>query len=425
MMSISLKTAFRNIFRNTRRSVLTALGIGVGCMIATTMKGLMEGQGEMFLVAAAEGGAGHLKILPAQWPERRDNSLRLADWRAELETLRSTEGIAAAAPRVRIEATLGFGTRIVGTEMVGVDPTVEQRAFRPVRNVVDGRYLERGDKGAVVLGRAAADRLDIEVGDEVFATVVDAHGKMESALLELVGITDTGSDEIDMAICHVNLPDAEKLWGLQGAGEIAVILEDTTQTDAYAVKLRPSTSSGRPEHVEGREALSGANAVLTWGEVNPGIKATAEMKVKYVSMITGVLLIVVFLGVASAQLAAVLERRREFAVLAALGMKSGQMAALVASEAIALGSVGAVIGLALGFPIIWYMSTTGLDLGLLIEGELVTSGVLFDKVLYSTMGPWVLTNTLIIAFGSTFLAFIYPAWYAVKTDPAEALRVAG
>jgi ABC-type antimicrobial peptide transport system permease subunit len=142
-------------------------------------------------------------------------------------------------------------------------------------------------------------------------------------------------------------------------------------------------------------------------------------------MITGVLLLVVFLGVASAQLAAVLERRREFAVLAALGMNWRQMALLVISEALALGFVGAVVGLALGFPIVWYMSTTGLDLSVLLEGELVSGGVLFDKVLYSTMGPWVLTNTLFIAFGSTLLGAIYPALYAIRTDPAEALRVAG
>jgi ABC-type lipoprotein release transport system permease subunit len=295
--------------------------------------------------------------------------------------------------------------------MVGVDPAVEQRAFRPVRNVVEGRYLAADDKGAVVLGRTAAERLDIEIGDAVFATVVDASGEMQSAMLVLVGITETGSDEMDMAICHVNLPDVEKLWGKPGAGEIAVVLDDTDLTDAYAVKLRAN--------------LSGANAVLTWGEVSPDLKATAEMKVKYVSLITGVLLVVVFLGVASAQLAAVLERRREFAVLAALGMRTRQMALLVAYEALALGLVGAAIGLALGFPIIYYMATTGLDLSIFIEGELVTGGVLFDKVLYSPMGSWILTRTLLIAFGSTALGAIYPAWYAVRTDPAEALRVAG
>jgi ABC-type lipoprotein release transport system permease subunit len=410
-MSISLKTAFRNIFRNTRRSILTALGIGVGCMIATTMTGLMEGQGDMFLTAAAEGGAGHLKVVPAAWPDMRENSLRLVNGRDELETLRSTEGVVVAAPRARIEATLGFGTRIVGLEMVGVDPAVEQRAFRPVRNVAEGRYLQREDSGVVVLGRTAVNRLDVELGDEIFVTVVDSRGEMESALLELVGTTETGSDEIDVAICHVNLPDAERLWGAQGAGEIAVVLEDTSLTDAYAVKLR--------------ETLSGSNAVLTWAEVSPDLKATAEMKVKYVSSITGVLLIVVFLGVASAQLAAVLERRREFAVLVALGTKSLQMASLVVYEALALGVAGAVIGLALGFPIVWYMATKGIDLSIFLEGQIVTGGVLFDAVLYSPMGIWVLTDTLFIAFGSTILGSIYPAWYAVRTDPAEALRVAG
>jgi ABC-type lipoprotein release transport system permease subunit len=410
-MSISLKTAFRNIFRNTRRSILTALGIGVGCMIATAMTGLMDGQGEMFLTAAAEGGAGHLKVLPAKWPEMRDNALRLVDWRDDLAMLRATPGVQVAAPRIRIEATLGFGTRIVGTEMVGVDPDVEQAAFRPVRNVVEGRYLTSDDRGAVVLGRTAVKRLDIELGDRIFASVIDKGGEIESAMLELVGITETGSEELDLAICHVTLPDAERLSGTAGAGEIAVVLDDADAADAYAAALFAE--------------LPGGNVILTWGEVSPDLKATSEMKVKYVSMITGVLLFVVFLGVASAQLAAVLERRREFAVLAALGMKSGKMAMLVAYEALALGLVGAVVGLALGFPLIYYMATSGLDLGMFVEGELVSGGVLFDKVLYAPMGPWILTQTLFIAFGSTALGALYPAWYAVRTDPAEALRVAG
>jgi len=410
-MSISLKTAFRNIFRNTRRSFLTALGIGVGCMIATTMTGIMDGQGEMFLQAAAEGGAGHLKVVPATWTRLRDNSLRLVDWQSELATLRATEGVAVAAPRARIEATLGFGTRIVGVEMAGVDPTVEQKAFRPVRNVIQGRYLESGDRGKVVVGRTAARRLDVETGDQLFATVIDRAGAMQSTMLDLVGITDTGSDELDLSVCHVNLPDVERLWGEPGAGEIAVVLDDTSMTDACAGTLA--------------EALSGENAVLTWGEVSPALKATAQMKVKYVSTITGVLLFVVFLGVASAQLASVLERRREFAVLSALGMNTGKMAALVAYEALGLGLAGSIIGLALGFPMVYYLSTTGLDLSILMEGELVSGGVLFDKILRSPMGPWVLTQTLTIAFGSTALGAIYPAWYAVRTDPAEALRVAG
>ena len=410
-MSIVLKMALRNIFRNTRRSALAVIGIGVGCALATTTTGLMDGQTRMVVKAAPEGGAGHVKVVPASWPEKRDNTLRLASWRDEREKVRSMEGVVVAAPRARVEATLGFGTRIVDVELVGVDPAVEQRAFLPVRNVIRGRYLTRGDAGAVLLGSAAADRLDVEIGDEIFATVVDARGEITSAMLELVGITETGSVEVDAAVCHVNLPDAERLWGGAGATEIAVLLEDETRTDAFAAKLR--------------ESLSAANAALTWCEIAPDLKAAADMLERYVSMMAAVLLVVVFLGVASAQLTAVLERRRESAMLVALGMSPGRIARLVTAEALVLGAAGAVVGLALGVPAVWYLSTTGFDLNLIMDTEVTSCGMLFDKVWRAQPGVWVLTHTLVIAFGSTALAAIYPARFAIRTDPAEAMRVAG
>jgi ABC-type lipoprotein release transport system permease subunit len=410
-MSMALRTALRNVFRNTRRSVLTAVGIGVGCALATTTIGLMDGQAHMILSAAPEGGVGHVKVVPKAWSAEQDNTLRLPDWRATRETVRTTDGVVVAAPRARLEATLGFGARIVQVEMVGVDPAVEQRAYLPARNVVAGRYLEPADDGAVVLGHAAADRLDVEPGDDVFATVVDARGEMVSAMLELVGVTSTGSLDIDAAVCQVNLPDAEKLWGEPGAGEIAVMLEDASRTDACATELRG--------------ALDGATTALAWHEVMPDLKIAADITIEYVSLATGVLLLVVFLGVVSAQLAAVLERRREFAVLVALGMKPRQIAYVVTAEALALGAAGAVVGLAIGLPVVWHLSTTGFDLGMFMDTEVTSGGMLFDKVWRAQMGVWVVTETLFIAFGSTLLASVYPAWFAIRTDPAEALRVAG
>jgi ABC-type lipoprotein release transport system permease subunit len=349
-----------------------------------------------------------VKLVPAGWPERRDGTLRLASWRDERAVLRAMPGVVVAAPRARVEATLACGTRIVDVELVGVDPAVEQRAFLPVRRIVAGRYLATADEGAVVLGSAAADRLDVEPGDEILVTIVDARGEFVGALLELVGITRTGSVEIDAGVCHVNLPDAERMWGAPGAGEIAVLLDDAARTDRFAARAR--------------EALSGANAVLAWYEIAPELKAAADILVRYVSVMTGIMLVVVFFGVLSAQLTAVLERRREFAVLVALGMRPRQVALLVASEALALGAAGAAIGLALGCPAVWYLSTTGFDIGLVMEPEVSSGGMLFDKVWRATMGAWVVTHTLLIAFGSTALAAVYPAYFATRTDPAEALR---
>jgi ABC-type lipoprotein release transport system permease subunit len=301
-----------------------------------------------------------------------------------------------------------MGSRITGVEMTGVNPETEQAALRTVRNIVSGRYLERGELGKAVVGMEVADRLHVEVGDELFATIVDVDGELKASMLTIVGISETGSEEIDSNICHVSLGDLEGIWGAEGAGEIAILLGDISRIEEVKESLGPE--------------LSGRNALLKWSEVAPELKSVYEMKAGYGSTMIGVLLLVVFLGIASAQLAAVLERRHEFAVFSALGMKAHQTALLIVYEALALGCAGAVVGLALGSPIVYLLATKGLDLRMFVGGEqTVLGGVLFDPIIHAHMGPWMVTQTLFVAITATLLGSLYPAWYAIRTDPAKAL----
>ena len=105
--------------------------------------------------------------------------------------------------RARVQALLAMGTHVVPVEIVGVDPHTEPSTYRFVQTMAHGRYLQRTDTGAVVIGQAIADRLVAEVDDEIPATAVGKTGDIESMLLRIVGIVRTGSDEIDATICQV------------------------------------------------------------------------------------------------------------------------------------------------------------------------------------------------------------------------------
>src|SRR5690606_33714671 len=132
-------------------------------------------------------------------------------WREVLERARSMDGVAVATPRATVGGLLGLGTRSAHVRLTGVDARTEPRALRYVREVGEGRYLRPGERDAVVLGRAAADRLGAELEDELVATVVDRQGEMQSALLTVVGIVRTGSQAIDSSLAHVALEDVEQL----------------------------------------------------------------------------------------------------------------------------------------------------------------------------------------------------------------------
>jgi ABC-type lipoprotein release transport system permease subunit len=410
MAWLSIKYALRSVGRNVRRTALSIVGIGIGCALALFTESLNRGRDELFARMGAYSGAGHVRVVPAMWPERRDNRLRLADWRADLAVARKLPGVSAATVRARSQVLLAMGTHVVPVEMVGVDPANEPRTNRFVQRVQRGRYLQPGEEGSVVIGKGVAERLLVDLDDEILASAVGQGGDIESAMFHVVGIVTTGTEEIDASICQVGLSDLERLSGLPGAGEVTVLLDDWRATDTARAALAELVSTG--------------DEVLTWGEISPEFKGHMEQDKAASRFIGALILLIIGLGVASAQLAAVLERRREFAVLSALGMSAGRMVRLIMQEALVLGIAGGVVGLALGLPVVWQFARAGLDFRRYIGSNYTFEGVVIEPIIYGDCGPWIVVYVFAVAIVATVVASLYPAWFAARTDPAVALRVA-
>ena len=410
MMGTAWTYAFRSLRRNARRTVLSVVGIGVGCALALFMESLNRGRDELFARMGAYAGAGHVRIVPAGWRERRDPRLRLANWQAAVDGVREISGVTAMTVRARAQALLAMGTHVMPVEIVGVDAHTEPSTYRFVQTIAHGRYLRATDTGAVVIGQAIAERLVAEVDDEILATAVGKTGDIESMLLRIVGIVRTGSDEIDATICQVVLADVERLTGLAGIGEVTLILDDWERVDAVRAALS--------------EVVGADDEVLTWGEISPEFKGHLEQDSAVSRLVSGIILLIVMLGVASAQLAAVLERRREFAVLSALGMHSRTIVAVLLQEALAIGLASAALGLALGLPFVWRLARSGIDLSRYMGTTYSFQGVIIEPVIYGDIGSWTVWYVFTVSVVVTVLASLYPAWFAARTDPADALRVA-
>jgi ABC-type lipoprotein release transport system permease subunit len=402
--------ALRSLRRNARRTALSIVGIGIGCALALFMESLNRGRDELFARMGAYAGAGHVRIVPQGWRERRDPRLRLANLAADLDAVRQLPGVAAVTVRARAQALVAMGTHVVPVEVTGVEPETEPSTNRFVRQVAQGRYLQSSDTGTVVIGQAIADRLVAGLDDDILVTAVGKSGDIESMLLSIVGIVRTGSDEMDAMICQVVLEDVERLTGLGGAGEVTIILDDWERADATKAALT--------------EAIGTADQVLTWGEISPEFKGHLEQDTAVSRLVSGIILLIIVLGVASAQLAAVLERRREFAVLSALGTRSRTIIAVLLEEALAIGIASAVLGLLLGLPLVWILATKGLDLSRYMGATYSFQGVLIEPVIYGDFGTWTAWYVLTVAIVVTLVASLYPAWFASRTNPADALRVA-
>jgi ABC-type lipoprotein release transport system permease subunit len=410
MAFVGTRYALRSIGRNLRRTLLSIVGIAIGCILALVMESLNRGRGELFARAGSASGIGHVRVVPAGWRERREPRLRLADWRADLRAAQSLPGVATVTARARAQVLLAVGSHVVPVEMTGVQPEIEPRTFRYVQTISRGRYLRAGEMGTLVVGQSIADRLSADVDDEIVATTVGPGGDIQSALFRLVGIVSTGTDDSDAAVCQVPLADLERLSGYPGAGEVSIVLDDYRNIDRARAMLASRVAAG--------------DDVMTLAETAPDVEGHFKQDAVFTRFISAIILLIVLLGVASAQLAAVLERRREFAVLAALGMSGPRMIRLIVQEALVLGAGGALLAIGAGVPLVWKLASSGIDFRRYIGASYSFQGVLFDPVIYGDFGWWIVAYVFVVAMGATIVASLYPAWYAARTDPAVALRVA-
>jgi len=407
-LSVTTRYAVRNLTRNYRRTLLSVIGITVGCTIALINISLSRGKVGMYIRNVAEGGVGHVRVVPGNWIVSHDPGLRLHEWRKTLDMVRKDAAVSVATPRVRIQGMLAMGTRVCGVLITGVDPLTEPQALRYVRTLESGRYLRPGDNHAMVIGKTTAERLRIGVGDSVVVTVVDAAGAAKSDMFEIAGIVNLGNRQLDSLVCQVTLQDAEKLSGSPGAGEITIILKDPGKADQFRDRIRALLSDG--------------DIAWTWAQISPQSEQAVRINDVFSRIITVILILVALLGVASSQLTAVLERKRELAMLSALGMGRVSIFRLVFSEALALGTISGAATLALAGPIIYYFARSGIRI--LAAGKSMTAlGTVVDPVLYGDFGMWFFIYAAILAYFATIAASLYPAWYAVRLDPAETLRM--
>ncbi len=407
---VSFKYAFRSMTRHHRRSILSVIGIGLGCGVCLFMISFARGEGEMMMRAAAESGAGHLRIVPDKWPDTHDNRLRLPDGKRLLEQVRKIPGVKLACPRARAQALIAFGNRMTGLELTGVDATVENKGNRTVHNIIAGRYLKPDDENGVVIGKTTATRFKVEPGDQLMVTAAGKNGEMVSAMLHIIGVAATGSRDIDALTCQVPLESFQKITGIDGIGEITIFARDSRDLDTLEARITPLLPKG--------------SCIVRWDSIVPELASGVKIDQTWSRLMVGLVIIVVFCGIASAQLAASLERRKEFAVLAAIGMKSFHLGMIVILEGFFLGLLGTCFGLLTGIPFVYLSHLYGINFSFLTQDvEMSMSNVLFEPIIYGDFGWWLIPVAFYICMVASILGSLYPAWFAIRTNPAQALRV--
>ena len=396
------KMAYRNLGRNRRRSLLSALALSVGLALLMFIAAFFQGEMRSSMESTLRLDSGHIQIraadydpdkLSVAWEYLIENPEQVA---AQVDAL---DQVQVATPRLIASGIVAVGDESSGVQIMGIDPA--SSANDPYRNLVSGQFLTADDRDGILIGYPLADNFGLNVGDQLNLLVNTSNGTVDEQLFTVRGIFTTGTSTYDKGIVLLPLAKLQAFSGAENrASFIFVLLKDRDQTDAVAAALQSPNYQ-----------------VKTWKQLNEILVFLEDFSNAYILILNLIVIGVVATVIVNTLLMSVFERTREIGILTAIGMKGRQIVALFLTEAGLLAIGGLAVGLLLGWGISTYFSNVGVYFG-----DLGISGFyLGDRIFpYLTMDATI--NLTITSFIITILASLYPARMAARMEPVDALH---
>jgi len=428
MMGVLLlvKIGWRNLWRNPRGTLLTALALGLGLTMLLISLGLLDGSHEQMVGNGVRFGSGHVVIQAQGYQDTGSPELLLP------APIVSTTGeflhsealkhvVRGVSPRLLASGLLSSAANASGVSMMGVIPKEERAVSLIPQRIVEGNYLNDDQQSGVVIGAELARNLAVKIGSKVvFMTqavqprgtkATDAGGgEMQSTLLRVTGIFRTGVQAIDAHVIQLPLPEAQALLGVTDrVTQVAVLLEREGDSLMVARALRKQLTGAPVE-------------VLPWRESMPPLAQLFLLDEAFNYVMNGVVLAMVGLGILNTILMRVLERRYEFGLCSALGLRPVQLAVMIIGESLALTAISLALGLVLGLSAQHYFATAGLDLRWFFHSSLPTA-LVFDPIIYSRLSLTRISSSVGIVFLTATVISFYPALKAARTKLPGALKV--
>ncbi len=408
-MKLLLKLAWRNLWRNKRRSLITLAAIAFATFAAVGMRGIQKGVYAINIENAVNMFSGYLQIQNAEY--NANPSLRKSFKVDEkiITILESNENILSFSERLYADGLISFKDNSQGAAILAVDPVAEKTVTNLATKIYEGKFLSPDPTHEIVLGYKLLEKLNAEIGDEIVVLTQGFDGSLGNLKFKIIGTSKLGMQEFDGMSAFIGLKPAQELTAMYGRiHAVAVKIDGLNNINKVKESLTESI---------GNENL----AVLSWDEVMPDFKQSIELdNISGIFMLMFLIIIVAF-GILNTVLMSVTERFNEFGVTLSIGMPQMKLVKLIFIETIALTIVGLLIGNIIGWFTNYYFHLNPIEFS---TGEYaaVIEEYGWLPTMPSSIEPMIFINTSFMILFASFLSCIYPAWKVFKLEPLKGIR---
>jgi ABC-type lipoprotein release transport system permease subunit len=407
-MRKSITLAWRNMWRNWRRTAIALVAMVLGVILLLFFDGLIKGSDQAIFGNAVRLYGGNLQVHARGFRAKANRLplLPLENADAVIQAARAQPNVVAATRRIATAGIVSSHGNALPVAITAIEPAIEAPLSLQAEHITQGRFLSDEDGDAILIGQGLADRLKVGLGDVVTLLGRSKNELMRQHTMTIVGIYDLHAPDVEKGAVYIPLIDAQTLYNLRGQStEAAIFLRQVGTEDSLMTSLQTQLPNYE---------------VDTWQTLRPEIRQTLDSKLAFTSFIGIVVLIIAGIGILNLMLMAVFERTREMGVLAALGMKGRQIMGLFLLEGSFIGILGAIIGCGLGALLIGWAGQVGISLA----GASSMGGImaLLGDRLYPavTLADLLSRGVLVIVIAA--IASLYPAWHASRQEPAQALH---
>jgi ABC-type lipoprotein release transport system permease subunit len=412
-----LQLAWRNLWRNPRRTFITMAAIALGYAMLMFVACLMAGLRWQMIENGTRLVLSQIQVhAPGYYPNRSIQKT-VGGWKgtdvsALLAAITADPRVYAAAPRVYGYGLVNSGHRSAGVELLGVVPDQEPKVTVLNTQIVKGSYLSDRMPAGVVVGDKLASTIGVRLGSQIVLLTQAADGSMGNDLYIVAGIFHTGLDALDRSVVLISLASLQKLLNLTPGRihEVGIRLNNISDAMAVAAALQARLAKIPPVEV------------MDWEKLVPELADYVQFNRGITFVLFFIFFLLAVIGIMNTMLMAVFERTRELGMLMALGMQPFQVIGLILAEAAALAGASLVVGAAIGAPLLWYLQVHGLDLGGATGAVVSLAGVVVGHLWYGRQDFPAYGEAAVGLALTSLVSALYPAWRAAHLRPTEAIR---
>ncbi len=400
------KIAFRNIFRQKRRTILTALSMLSGFVLSAFFIGFSDGSYGNIINMFTKNKTGHIQIHQKDYLENPTIYKSIDNYKNIFKKLKTIQGIESYTPRVYTSGLVSVRDKSAGARVIGIEPYLENKTTNFNKNIVKGgKNLSKKASKEVLLGIGLSKLLKTKVGEEIIIVSQGSEGEIAYDIFNIIGLINSGDELGDKMAFYIHIDDADSLFSFKGKiHEIAINTRAIRNVDSIKKKITEKINN--PEL-----------AVASWKEFAKSFYDAMKADQAGMWIMLLIIVLIVAIGVLNTVLMSVLERTREYGVLKAVGTKPSQIFNLVLIEVNIIAIFSVIIGTGIGF----VLNSIFAKYGYTLPNPISYGGMMIETMKGEVNLRSFVIPAITIFFTASFVGF-FPALRAAKIDPAKSMR---